>query len=195
MIGSTLAHYRITAKLGEDEGAEISLRITVKKGTESITFESARGEQITLKARIVEEREWEDGELIEISRDWLARCKETNDIYYFGEDVDIYEDDEVVSNDGAWRAGVDGALPGIILAGTFLLGSQYFQEMAPDVAMDRAKHIDMNLGVSVGAGNFQECVGVKETRTIDAGARSYKVYCPGVGLTIDDVVELVEIED
>lgn len=181
---------------GEDEeGAEISLRITVKKKTETITFESAGGEQVTVEARIVEEREWEDGELIEVSRNWFARCKETSDTYYFGEDVDIYEDGEIVSHDGAWRAGVDGAQPGIIMPGTYLLGAQYLQEVAPEVAMDRARHIEMNLSVSVQAGEFDDCVAVKETSPLDAGAKSFKIYCPGVGLVIDDVAELVRIGD
>lgn len=180
---------------GEEDGAEIDLQIRVKKATRTISFVSAAGEQITLSARVVEEREWEDGELVETSRNWFALCKETSDVYYFGEDVDIYEEGEIVSHAGAWEAGVDGALPGIIMPGTFLLGARYYQEIAPDVALDRAKHVDMGLSVSVGAGQFEDCVGVKENSPLDAGARSYKVYCPGVGLVMDDVVDLIEIRD
>ena len=52
--------------------------------------------------REVFEEEWIDGELIEESWNWFARCEETGDIYYFGEDVNIYEDGEI-SHDGAWR--------------------------------------------------------------------------------------------
>lgn len=181
---------------GEDEeGAEVSVRITVKNRTETISFASARGEQVTVETRVVEEREWEDGELIEVSRNWFARCKETSDVYYFGEEVDIYEDGEIVSHEGAWRAGDGGAQPGIIMPGTYLLGAQYFQEIAPEVAMDRAKHVEMNLTVSVEAGEFHDCVAVKETSPLDAGAKSFKIYCPGVGLVIDDVVELVDIRE
>ena len=46
-----------------------------------------------------------NGELVEVSRNFYARCTQTGDIYYFGEDVDIYEDGVVVSHDGAWLAG------------------------------------------------------------------------------------------
>ena len=42
----------------------------------------------------------------------------------------IVEDGRIVSHEGAWRAGVDGAQPGLIMPGTFLLGSRYFQEIA-----------------------------------------------------------------
>ena len=180
---------------GEEDGAEIDLQITVKKATRTISFVSASGEEITLSARVVEEREWEDGELIETSRNWFALCKETSDVYYFGEDVDIYEDGELVSHEGAWEAGADGAQPGIIMPGTFLLGARYYQEIAPDVALDRAKNVDMGLSVSVETGQYEDCVGVKESSALDAGAKSYKVYCPGVGLVMDDVVDLVEIRD
>ncbi len=174
----------------EDEGetVEIKVQITVTGQKERISFVTPGGRTITLRARVIEEREWEDGELIEVSRNWFARCRETGDIYYFGEDVDDYEDGEIVGHGGAWRAGVDGAQPGIIMPATFLLGSRYFQEVAPGVAEDRAKHVGMGLEVM----GFAGCVAVLETSRLDAGAESMKYYCPGVGLVIDDVVELVE---
>ena len=179
---------------GEEDDAEIEVQITVLRRTEVITFETSDGEELTVRARVVEEMEWEDGELVEVSHNWFARCVQTSDIYYFGEEVDIYEDGEIVSHDGAWRAGEDDAMPGIIMPGTYLLGSKYFQEIAPDVAMDRAKHIDMDLDVMVPAGSFSQCVAVKETTPLAPGEESFKVYCPGVGLVIDDVVDLVERE-
>jgi hypothetical protein len=37
--------------------------------------------------RIVEEREWSGGELIEVSRNYFAISPKTGDVYYFGEDV------------------------------------------------------------------------------------------------------------
>jgi hypothetical protein len=91
-------------------------------------------------ARVVEEREWQDDELVEVSRNFFARCKETGDVFYFGEEVDLYEDGEIVGHGGAWLAGRDGALPGIIMPGRFLLGSRYYQEVAPDIALDRGEN-------------------------------------------------------
>lgn len=46
-------------------------------------------------ARVMEERETEDGELVEVSRNFVADCFPSHDVYYFGEGVDIYEDGEV----------------------------------------------------------------------------------------------------
>jgi hypothetical protein len=175
---------------GLDEDEFITLQITVLPEKETIRFEY-NGERIKVKTRVVEEREWADGELIEVSRNFFARCKRTNDIYYFGEDVDIYEDGEIVSHDGAWRAGVDGALPGLIMPGTFLLGSRYFQEIAPGVALDRAEHVEMGVTVETFASTFEDCVVVFEDSALEPDADSEKIYCPGVGLVQDDELLLV----
>jgi hypothetical protein len=175
---------------GEEDGEEILLVITVLNKRERIDL---REEGIgKVKTRIVEEREWVDGELAEISRNFFARCKQANAIFYFGEDVDIYENGEIVSHEGAWRAGEDGALPGLFMPGTFLLGSRYLQELAPEVAMDRAENVDMGLTIVTPAGTFENCVEVFETTPLDPDEESTKRYCPGIGLVFDDGVELVD---
>ena len=80
--------------------------------------------------RVVEERELEDGELVEISRNFFAICNRDNSVFYFGEDVDFYENGVIVSHDGAGRAGVNGARAGILMPGTLLLGARHFQGVA-----------------------------------------------------------------
>ena len=174
------------------EGEEAELFITVLEETRRIRLPIG-GRLLTIRTAVVEEREFEDGEIKEISRNFLAVCEKTNDVYYFGEEVDIYEDGEIVSHDGAWLAGHDGALPGILMPGTFLLGSRYYQEVAAEVALDRAEHSAEGLEVETEAGRFRDCVEVTETSPLEPGAVSTKVYCPGVGLVIDNDLMLVEI--
>ena len=111
------------------------------------------------EARVVEEREWKDGEIVEVSRNFYARCKETNDVYYFGEDVDIYEDGVVVSHDGAWLAGGQGSrgapgtdharAPSCSARGTSRSRRRPSRE-------DRAEHVRMGLTVKTPAGTFEE---------------------------------------
>ncbi len=177
---------------GEDEGEVVEVEITVLQETETVSFTTDRGRQMTVHARVIQERELVDGELAEISRNFYAHCRQTNDVFYFGEEVDIYEDGEIVSHDGAWRAGEDDAQPGVIMPGTFLLGARYLQEMAPDVALDQAENTAMDLDVEVPAGDFERCVQVIETSPLDPDNDSEKKYCPGVGLVFDDGAELVE---
>jgi hypothetical protein len=173
---------------GEDEGETVRLVVTVLGDKEAVKLDGVP----KAKPRVVEEREWADDELVEVSRNFFSICDQTNDIFYFGEDVDIYEDGEVVSHDGAWRAGQNGALPGLIMPNTYLLGSRYFQEIAPGVALDQAEHVAMGLEVSVPAGTFSNCVEVRETTPLEPGSESIKRYCPNVGLVFDDGVELVD---
>ncbi len=184
--------YQLILEGEEEDGAEVRAEITVLREQETITFRTARGVSLTVRARVVEEREFEDDELVEVSRNWYARCVQTSDIFYFGEEVDIYEDGELVNHHGAWRAGEGGALPGLIMPGSFLLGARYYQEIAPDVAEDRAENIDMGSRVTVPAGSFRGCVTVRETNALSPGDVGVKVYCPGVGIVRDEDLELVE---
>ena len=41
--------------------------------------------------RVVEERQTEDGQLVELARNYFAASKKTGDVYYFGEDVETYK--------------------------------------------------------------------------------------------------------
>jgi hypothetical protein len=175
------------------EGEDELLFITVLERTRRITLRIG-GRLRTIRTAIVEEREFEDGEIKEISRNFFALCEKTGDVFYFGEDVDIFEDGEIVSHDGAWLAGQAGAMPGIIMPGTFLLGSRYYQEVAPGVALDRAEHVAEGLEVETESGDFSDGIQVTETSPLDTpGALSTKLYCPGVGLVADNDLVLVEI--
>jgi hypothetical protein len=169
---------------GEDDGETVHIEITVLPETKVVAG---------VTTRVVEERELINGELVEVSRNFFARCRPTNDIVYFGEEVDIYENGQIVSHDGAWRAGVKNARAGIIMPGRFLLGARYFQELAPGVAEDRAEHVAMGLTKQTPAGTFTDCVRIRETTSLEPGAQSIKVYCPGVGLTVDSGVSLIAI--
>lgn len=171
----------------EDDGeeiVEISLWITTLAETEMVDG---------VLTRVVEEQEEEDGELLEVSRNFLALCRETGDVWYFGEDVDIYEDGVIVSHDGAWRAGENGAGPGILMPGSPLVGARYFQEIAPGVALDQGEVTAVDETFDVAAGTFEHVLTVDETNGLAPGEPELKAHAPGVGLIVDDVIELVEI--
>ncbi len=70
-----------------------------------------------IETRVVEEKETEDGELKEISRNYLAICNPTSDVFYFGEDVDMYENGAVTNHEGTWLAGIEDSKPGLIMPG------------------------------------------------------------------------------
>ena len=77
--------------------------------------------------RIVEEREWSGGELVEVSRNYFAIEPETGDVYYFGEDVDMYKKGKVVNHEGSWRHGANGATFGLMSRAS-RSGMRFYQE-------------------------------------------------------------------
>ncbi len=179
---------------GDDGGEFVELEIKVLHQTKWIKVK-INGQEKWIKTRVVREREWVDEELVEVSLNYFARCQRTGNIFYFGEDVDIYKNGTIISHQGAWLAGKQGAKPGLIMPQLFLLGARYFQEIAPNVAMDRAEHVEMGLTVQTPAGTFHNCVLVRETTPLEPGSEGFKTYAPGVGLIKDGFVELVEFDD
>lgn len=143
--------------------------------------------------RVVEEREEVGGALREISHNFLAIDPATGDVYYFGEDVDHYRDGRVRGHGGAWRAGEKGARFGLAMPGRPAVGDRFYQELAPDVAMDRAEIVGVDERIETPAGAFTGCVHVKESTPLEKDA-GHKWYAPGVGLVKDGDAVLVSRE-
>jgi hypothetical protein len=148
-----------------------------------------------VETRVVEERETADGELVEISRNYFAVDKIKGDVYYFGEDVDIYEDGKVVSHDGAWLAGANGAKFGLIMPGKPTLGDKYYLEMAPGAeAVERIEIVALDATLKTPLRTFSNVVNCRETDMTDNGA-SHKWYAAGIGMIGDDDMRVVKIEE
>lgn len=146
-----------------------------------------------IQTRVIKEREVHDGEVVEISRNYFAICKRDNSVFYFGEDTDLYENGVVVSHEGSWLHGKNGAHAGLVMPGLALLGSRFYQEVAPDVALDRAEIVVVDATVPTPAGTFQHCIKTKETTPLEPGAIEFKYYAPGIGLVQDDTLKLVAV--
>jgi len=158
------------------ESAEEKVVITVTNETKEV------GGIIT---RVVEEREEENGTLKEVSRNFFAICKEHGDVFYFGEEVDDYEDGQIVGHSGAWRADEKDSKAGIIMPGAVLLGARHYQEIAPN-AKDRAEIMADDVTMKTPAGTFKNCIRVEETSGLDPNDKGCKTYAPGVGLIQDE---------
>lgn len=137
-----------------------------------------------VETRIVEENEMVNGKPVEISRNYFAFCKQTGSIYYFGEDVDMYKDGKVTSHEGAWIA--EGKYKsGVQMPGLVLLGSRYYQEIAPTIAMDRAEILSITETMETPAGNFINVLKIEETTPIEPEEKEYKYYAQDTGLIKD----------
>lgn len=135
--------------------------------------------------RVIEEREWQSGTLIEISRNFFVQTADGT-VCYYGEDVDIYQNGQVVNHQGAWRAGVGANKPGIFMPANPVVGQKYQQEIAPGVAMDRAEHISMGGTMNTPAGTFTDTLFITEDPPSD------KTYARGIGLIYDAGAKLTQ---
>ncbi len=165
---------------GTEDGEIIRLRITVLDETETVAG---------IDTRVVEEREWEEGELIEVSRNFFVQAHDGT-VCYYGEDVDIYEDGEIVSHEGAWRAGAIGNKPGIIMPGSPSIGQIYLQEFAPGIAQDTAEITKMGNTITVPAGTFNDTITMIDTNPFDC-EQDKKHYARDVGLIVDGSLRLI----
>lgn len=131
---------------------------------------------------IVRAMEYENDELIEDTYDWYAQDNEGN-VWYFGEDSKEIEDGVVVSTSGSWEAGVDGALPGIIMLANPIVGLWYRQEYFQGEAEDVAQVLSLSATVTVPfGGTYNNCLQTAEWNLLEPGKIEHKFYAPGVGL-------------
>jgi hypothetical protein len=167
---------------GRSGGKPVELVITVLQETKNVGG---------VETRLVEERESEGGVLIELSRNFFAIHPGTRDVYYFGEEVDIYKNGKLASHEGAWHHGSDDARFGLMMPGRPALGLRHYQELAPRVAMDRAEIVSLTARSATPAGIFENCLKTQETTPLERFARDTKVYAPGIGIVEDGPLRLV----
>ena len=180
---------RYAANVTDDEGGTV-----LQEDEDFVTNETQTIAGV--QARVVHARSWEDGALIEDTRDYYAQDNAGN-VWYMGEDTQAFElDDEgnVVSTDttGSWHAGVDGAKPGFIMPVDHTIGFNYFQENAPaNEALDQATILSTTESVTVPAGTFTDVLKTQEETELEPGVVEFKYYAAGVGLVLveEDVVD------
>ena len=134
-----------------------------------------------VNCEVVHDQVKEDGEVTEDTYDWYAQDKFGN-VWYFGEYTQA-RTDTGWSTEGSWEAGVDGALPGIVMFAdpSLVIGKTYYQEFLPGVAEDQAMVINTTSNVSVAYGHFTNCVKTKEFTRLTPGDIEFKFYAKGIG--------------
>jgi hypothetical protein len=122
-----------------------------------------------------------DGSLIEKTTDWYSQDR-AGSIWYFGENTAEYTNNVVTSTAGTWEAGVDNALPGIVIHGTPQQGQIYRQEYRPGVAEDIAKVLTLHGSIAVPFGHYNNnVVETLDTDPLDPAKLEHKWYVKGIG--------------
>jgi hypothetical protein len=175
-----------------DPGLRLHYRHGATTMTLSVLPETRRIDGV--ETRVVEDREERNGVPLEITRDYYAADRATGDVYYFGEDVDVYRKGRLANHTGSWLSGVDGAKFGLMMPAKPAAGDRFLQERAPaQRAVDRSQVVATGETVITPAGTFRDCVHVRDSSAIERGS-SHKWYAAGIGLVKDDEFTLVRIE-
>jgi hypothetical protein len=145
-----------------------------------ITVTGERRMVMGVSAFVVRDTVTIGGQLVEDTYDWFAQDSEGN-VWYLGEDVKDYENGKLVSTAGSWEAGVDGALPGIVMPAAPAVGDAYRQEFYAGEAEDMMKITAVGAALAVGAGSFDDVVTTHDWSPLDPDTVEEKSYARGVG--------------
>jgi hypothetical protein len=130
-----------------------------------------------------------DGKTTEDTMDWYAQDVDGN-VWYFGENtMATNPDNMLISVEGAWETGVDGAKPGIIMPAVFTIGDVYRQEWLLGDAEDVAENLSMTENETTPAASCSgNCLKTHEYSPLEPDASESKFYAPNVGVivTLDD---------
>jgi hypothetical protein len=153
------------------------------------------------------------GALIEDTDDWFAQSI-AGDVWYCGElarGLESFPGDqpalpELVSIDGSFKAGRDGAQPGVLMESAPEVGDVYRQEFALGEAEDAAEILstdysygdDAELDAFVPAALATllchgDCLVTNDFSPLDPGADEHKFYAPGIGLFLEVTPETGEV--
>ncbi|MGH7570540.1 MAG: hypothetical protein ACREMK_01680 [Gemmatimonadota bacterium] len=161
---------------GEEDDASIELVMTILDRTRTIDG---------VETRVIEERESEDGEVVEISWNYFAETADGT-VCYLGEDVDDVEEGEVVDHEGRWCAQdiPDVNKPGILMPSDPHPGMTFQQEVAEAIAEDFAKIVGSGPVTVPSFDTFTETIRFREFNA-DEGKGDYKVFGKDFGIIID----------
>jgi hypothetical protein len=164
--GTTLVY------VGSREGTPARDTVTVTTRTKRI---------VGVDTVIVEDKGYLAGRLAESTRDYYAQ-DDIGAVWYLGEDTAEYDrHGKVVSTEGTWLSGRDGAQPGIIMDANPVVGKRIRQEYLRGHAEDWYRVIDLARPVTVPYGSFPDALMTAEWTPLEPAVRDRKYYVRGIG--------------
>jgi hypothetical protein len=127
------------------------------------------------------------GELQEDTIDWYA-ADNIGNVWYFGEQTAEYEKGRITSTEGSWEAGVDGALPGIIMLAQPLVGDTYRQEFYAGQAEDVAKVYARDESVTVPKDTYDLVLVTEDWSLLTPDVHERKWYAPNIGVVFEETI-------
>jgi hypothetical protein len=131
--------------------------------------------------RVVEDRLYLNNVLAERTSDYYAQDRCGN-VWYFGEDTaELDSHGRVISTEGSFHAGVDGAQPGVFMQTHPQVGRKFRQEWYQGHAEDVFGVLDRSAPVTVPFGSFKHALRTAETTALEPDVLDNKYYVKGIG--------------
>jgi hypothetical protein len=143
-------------------------------------------EVMGITATVVRDTETRDGQLVEATDDWFAQDRHGN-VWYLGEATMAVEDGRM-SPAGSWEAGVDGALPGIVMKANPQVGDAYRQEYYPGEAEDMGKVVRLGAAETVPFRSLDGLLVTQDWTPLEPEVVEEKYYARGIGLVLETTV-------
>jgi len=141
-----------------------------------------------------------DGVLVEETAEWFAQQNDGS-VWCFGESTRRYETGFLAGTEGSWRAGIDGARPGILVPGAPTRVASFRRALALGCVEDVRRVVATGARVSVTAGNFGSAIHVEEWDPLEPLELLIEILVPGLGLVAEvdlltgERLELIQVLD
>jgi hypothetical protein len=136
---------------------------------------------VGVKTRVVEDRLYLNNVLEERTSDYYAQDRCGN-VWYFGESTATLDPQgHIVSTEGSFQAGVQGAQPGVFMQAKPHVGLRFRQEWSQGNAEDTFKVFSLADPVTVPFGRFGNALKTEETTALEPAVVDNKHYVMGVG--------------
>jgi hypothetical protein len=138
---------------------------------------------------VVHDRLSVGGRLAERTSDWYSQDTEGN-VWYFGEaTAELDRQGHVTSTEGSWRAGRNGARPGIYMPARPRLGQSGRQEFYRGHAEDHFEVLSLHAAVRVPYVSSRRALLAKEWTPLEPGVLDHKYYVRGIGTVLEQTVK------
>jgi hypothetical protein len=156
---------------GESDGVRQTIEVVVTSDRKMV---------MGISAFVVHDTVMAGDEVVEDTYDWFTQDSAGN-VWYLGEDTKEFENGEVVSTAGSWEAGVNGALPGIVMPAAPVVGKVYRQELLAGEAEDMMTIAGLGGSVTVPAGTYADLVTTRDWTPLEPDVIEEKSYARGTG--------------
>jgi hypothetical protein len=157
---------------GQKDGKQARDVMTVTRKVKTITG---------IRAAVVADRLFLNGQLAERTTDWYAQDKHGT-VWYLGEKTaEINGRGKVTSTEGSFLNGRDGANGGIFMPANPHVGQSFQQESLKGEAEDRFRILDLATAITTPAVSSQSAMLTEETTPLEPKVVDHKYYVRGIG--------------